>query len=154
MIAPRVRKVKPTRTAEFVARSGRDWRNIIEAAIPDGPLRGAVFAIAWWDHFAIRAFSKRWADLDEFFIKRDDNASYAFASGVSPEELCQGLIAIGYDPNEAVQRSRDPADAVRRDKRRAEYLARKAKSAPVPRAERRNMGPRIAPGQGTPQGAV
>jgi hypothetical protein len=157
VIAPRGPKLKPTRTAEFAARTGRDWRNLIEAAMPAGALRGSVIAIVWWDHFATRDVADRWPELDEFFIKGPDNPSYAYASGVTPAELCQGLISIGYDPREAEQRSRDPADFIAWRLRGGKSRGRPGNRAGAPnvsRGYRRVVGVLPEVGQGAPQGAA
>jgi len=53
----------------------------------EAPLRGAVAAIVFWDVFSVRYVSRRWPHIDDLIGRAD---------AVTPEELFEGLMAVGY----------------------------------------------------------
>jgi hypothetical protein len=62
-----------------------DWRARLLRLEP--PLRGAVAAIVFWDVFSVRFVCRRWAHIDDLIGRAD---------AVTPDELFEGLMAVGY----------------------------------------------------------
>lgn len=62
-----------------------EWRIRLLRLSP--PLRGAVAAIVYWDVFSVRFVARRWAHIDDLIGRAD---------AVTPEQLFEGLLLVGY----------------------------------------------------------
>ena len=102
--------------------NGRQYRQLVLTF--DEPMRGAVAAILWWDHFSLRLVSERWDHLDGLI---------GDASKVKNCDLYDALLECGYPEwlaklkiTENV-RSRAVYDAKRRAKSRLLGLQRRGR---------------------------
>lgn len=78
-----------------------EWATRIEAL--EEPLRTRVACLVWWDFFAQRIVSQRWANLDPYL--RDQGYE------VPSNTLVDGMHTVGYTPLQAFRRVKKNEDA-------------------------------------------